>query len=98
MEINHEMNRYDFTEGIEFNGLMPATMEILGEDKLIGGSDKSVKFMGFEAKGNDQLQVIDIEAMYESEGGEEGGNEGGDQGGEQGGDQGGEQGGDQGGN
>ena len=64
MEINHELNRYDYNEGIEFNGLMPEVMAIDGIE-TIGGSETSVKHLGFEAKGNDQLEVIDVQALYE---------------------------------
>ena len=95
--INHELNQYDYSEGIEFIGLMPEVMKADGVE-TIGGSEKSVKHFGFEAKGMDALEVIDIEAFYGSEeGGSEGGNEGGEEGGDQGGDQGGDHGGDQGG-
>lgn len=63
-KINHDLNQYDQVEGIEFNGLMPQLMESDGIE-TIGASENSVKHMGFEAKGNDQLEVIDIEALYE---------------------------------
>ena len=88
-EINHELNNYDYIEGIEFDGLMP---EVMKSVDTTGTSDTSVKFFGFEAKGNDALEVVDIEAIM---GAEEGGSEGGEQGGEQSGttEQGGEQGG-----
>ena len=62
--VNHELNQYDYVEGIEFNGLMPKIMETEGIE-TIGGSEKFVKHMGFEAKGSDQLEVIDIEALYD---------------------------------
>lgn len=64
MEINHELNRYDYVEGIEFNGLMPEVMNAEGIE-TIGGSENSVKFFGANAKGNDQLEVIDVQALYE---------------------------------
>lgn len=76
MDINHELNQYDYSEGIEFVGLMPEVMKADGVE-TIGGSEKSVKHLGFEAKGMDALEVIDIEAFYNSE---EGGNESGGEG------------------
>lgn len=81
MEINHELNQYDYSEGIEFTGLMPKVMEADGVE-TVGASEKSVKHLGFEAKGMDALEVIDIEAFY---GSEEGGSDSGN-GGENGGD------------
>lgn len=74
--INHELNQYDYAEGIEFNGLMPKLMEADGVDTT-GTSDTNVKFFGFDAKGSDALEVIDIEALQEDESGNEsnGGNE-----------------------
>jgi hypothetical protein len=50
---------------------MPQLMETEGIETT-GKSEKSVKHMGFEAKGNDQLEVVDIEALYEEKDGEEG--------------------------
>lgn len=63
-QINHELNQYDYSEGIEFNGLMPEVMEIEGV-KTIGESDKSVKSFGFDAKGSDSLKVVDVEGFFE---------------------------------
>lgn len=68
--INHELQNYDYTEGIEFIGLMPAVMESCG--KTVGGSDNSVRMFGVNALGNDQLETIDVQSYYsdEVEGGE----------------------------
>lgn len=63
-KINHDLNQYDQVEGIEFTGLIPQVMEAEGIE-TIGGSETSVKHMGFEARGNDQLEVVDIEALYD---------------------------------
>lgn len=63
-KINHDLNQYDQVEGIEFTGLVPQLMEADGIE-TIGGSETSVKHMGFEARGNDQLEVVDIEALYD---------------------------------
>lgn len=64
--INHELNQYDYSEGIEFQGLMPELMEAEGI-KTVGVKDdtKSVKHFGFEAKGSDALEVVDVEGLYE---------------------------------
>ena len=60
--INHELNQYDYSEGIEFEGLMPKVMDAEGIDTT-GTSDKNVKFFGFDAKGSDSLEVVDIDAL-----------------------------------
>ena len=66
MGLNNEMNQYNYSEGIEFIGLMPKAMETIG--LTTGSSEKSVEFFGANANGSDSLEVIDIEAiMNESE-------------------------------
>ena len=69
-KTNHELNQYDYAEGIEFIGLIPQVMEAEGIETT-GTSDTNVKFFGFEAKGSDSLEVIDIEALQEDESGSE---------------------------
>lgn len=71
---NDYLKNYDFVEGTEFEGLMPAVMETLGDDYVTGKSDEIVAMHGYKALGSDALEVIDIEAFYES--GSEGGNSG----------------------
>lgn len=66
MNINHELNQYDYTESTEFDGLIPAVIEAEGVES-IGGNENSVKSFGKEAKGSDALEVIDVEAFYDSE-------------------------------
>lgn len=61
--INHELQKYDYTEGIEFMPLMTEIMAAEGVE-TIGGSENSVKMFGRDAKGNDQLETIDVEAFY----------------------------------
>ena len=63
-KINHELNEYNYNEGIEFIGLMPAVMNAQGVT-TIGGSQKSVKHFGFDATGSDALEVVDIDAIME---------------------------------
>jgi len=53
-KINHELNQYDYAEGIEFKGLMPALMEVEG-----------VKTIGANPNASDYLEVIDINAIME---------------------------------
>lgn len=73
-EINHELNQYDIIEGTEFTGLMPKVMEKVG--LTTGEGEKSTKWFGFEAKGNDSLEVLDNEEiMNSSEGGDQGGDD-----------------------
>lgn len=64
------LSTYDFVEGTDFEGLMPAVMETLGEDYVTGKSDENVHYHGFMALGSDSLEVIDIAAFYKSEGSE----------------------------
>ena len=67
--INHELQNYDYSEGIEFNPLMPKVMEASGV-KTVGRSDNSVKMFGKDAFGNDQLEVVDVQAFMEEDKGE----------------------------
>lgn len=64
-KINHELNQYDYSEGIEFDGLIPEMMNTDGIE-TIGANEKSVKYFGFDAKGSDSLEVIDIEKFFEN--------------------------------
>lgn len=74
---NDFLKNYDFVEGTEFEGLMPAVMDTLGDDYVTGKSEEVVEMHGFKALGSDALEVVDIEAFYKSsEGGNEGGNGG----------------------
>ena len=98
-ELNHEMMNYDFIEGIEFEGLMPKAIDKIGG---VGHSDENVSFFGFEARGMDSLEVVDVEKVFGEGGSEEGGEggesgesgneggEGGNEGGSEGGNEGGE--------
>ena len=61
---NHELNHYGFVEGMDFEGLMPSAAEKIG---TIGASDVVVKMHGFDAKGMDALEVIDIEKVFVTE-------------------------------
>lgn len=67
--INHELQNYDYSEGIEFIPLMPKVMEAKGV-KTVGESLKSVKMFGKDALGNDQLKVVDVQAFMEEGEGE----------------------------
>lgn len=64
------LSTYDFVEGTDFEGLMPAVMETLGGDYVTGKSDENVHYHGFMALGSDSLEVIDVAAFYKSEGNE----------------------------
>ena len=74
-DLNHEMMNYDFIEGIEFEGLMPHAIDSIGG---VGTNDDQpiVKFMGFEALGHDQMEVVDVEKLFEGEGSGENSGEG----------------------
>ena len=69
--INHEMMNYDHVEGIEFEGLIPHAIDAIGG---VGVNDDqpNVHFMGVKALGHDQMEVVDVEKLFESEGGSEG--------------------------
>lgn len=62
-----EMRRYDFVEGVEFEGLMPKAIDAAGG---VGVNDKqpNVEFMGARALGHDQLEVVDVEKFFEENG------------------------------
>lgn len=66
-ETNHEMMKYDFIEGTEFEGLMPKAIDANGG---VGTNDEQpvVEFMGAAALGHDQLQVVDVEKFFEENG------------------------------
>lgn len=80
-ELNHEMMNYDFIEGVEFEGLMPKAIDKIGG---VGHSDENVRFFGFEARGMDSLEVVDVEKVFGEGGSEEGGSEEGGESGESG--------------
>lgn len=65
--MNEEMRRYDFVEGVEFEGLMPKAIDAAGG---VGVNDKqpNVEFMGARALGHDQLEVVDVEKFFEENG------------------------------
>ena len=54
------MNKWSFREGTEFEGLMPKTMELIGEENCTGVNENepSVHLYGPTANGNDQMKVI----------------------------------------
>ena len=62
-----EMRRYDFVEGVEFEGLMPKAIDAADG---VGVNDKqpNVEFMGARALGHDQLEVVDVEKFFEENG------------------------------
>lgn len=64
--MENYLSTYDYVEGAEFEGLMPAAAEKVG---VVGNSEEVVEMHGRLAKGMDALEVVDIEAAFE--GGEE---------------------------
>lgn len=62
-----EMRRYDYVEGVEFEGLMPKAIDAASG---VGVNDKqpNVGFMGAAALGHDQLEVVDVEKFFEENG------------------------------
>lgn len=67
-KIDHELNQYDHVEETEFTSLMTKFMGAIG--MTTGKSEKSVKWFGFDAKGNDAMEVVDeYEIIENGEGG-----------------------------
>lgn len=62
--IEDVLKDYDFVEAVDFDGVIPATMEALGEGKTIGKSDVNVHLHGCEALGSDCLEIISPEEMF----------------------------------
>jgi hypothetical protein len=70
MYTNHELMNYDYVEGIEFEGLMPHAIDKIGG---VGVNDNqpNVHFMGVEALGHDQLEIVDAAKLFEGQGSSE---------------------------
>ena len=58
--VNAQMNRWGFREGTEFEGLMPKTMDILGDENCIGVNENepSVHLFDPTANGTEQMKVV----------------------------------------
>ena len=58
--VNAQMNKYGFIEETEFEGLMPKTMELVGDKNCTGvnGNEPSVHLYDPTANGNDQMKVL----------------------------------------
>lgn len=66
-KINHELSQYDQIEGIEFDGLMPKFINKIGMP--IGDSKESKKLFEFNPNGSDSLEIVDIDAIQNSNSG-----------------------------
>ena len=55
---------HGFIESTEFEGIMPKIAEKVG---TVGASDVIVKTHGFDAKGSDSLEVMDVQAVLSVE-------------------------------
>lgn len=64
---NFEFNKYGFIESNDFEGLVPKTMEILGDDYCVGGSEEVVSAYDVTANGVDQLKIISSQKIAEKE-------------------------------
>lgn len=58
--MTNYLSNYDYVESTAFEGIMPAAAEKLG---VVGDSEVSVHMHGFEAKGVDALEVVDVEGI-----------------------------------
>lgn len=65
--VNCEFNKYGYNLNEDFVGLVPKTMEILGDDYCVGGSDVVLSIYDPTARGVDQLKVISSQKIAESE-------------------------------
>jgi len=65
--VNHEFDKYGYNLDEEFVGLVPKTMEILGDEYCVGGSDEVLSIFDPTAKGVDQLKVISSQKIAEKE-------------------------------
>lgn len=63
-KYNNELLKYDHREGVDFKGVMPNVIDILGG---IGASKVNVEMHGFRARGMDALEVIDNSAIWGDE-------------------------------
>jgi hypothetical protein len=59
-----KFNTYDYIEGTEFEGLMPAVLKKL---PTIGATEekKNINFFENFQRGNDYLEVVDTQKMYD---------------------------------
>jgi hypothetical protein len=69
--INHELNQYDYVEGIAFDGLVPKMMDAKGV-KTTGKWGNSVSLFGVDdkgigVKGSDALEVVDFQGFFDDE-------------------------------
>lgn len=58
--VNAQMNKYGFREETEFEGLMPKTIELVGDKNCTGinENEPSVHLYDPTANGNDQMKVL----------------------------------------
>ena len=58
--VNAQMNKYGFREETEFEGLMPKTIELVGDENCAGinENEPSVHLYDPTANGNDQMKVL----------------------------------------
>ena len=66
---NYGLMAYDYIEGVAFEGVMPKVAEKVGS---VGASDVVVPMHGIEAKGMDALEVVDLQAAFETASGSTG--------------------------
>lgn len=58
--MTNYLSNYGYVESTAFEGIMPAAAEKLG---VVGDSEVSVHMHGFEAKGVDALEVVDVDGI-----------------------------------
>lgn len=58
--VNAQMNRWGFVEGTSFEGLMPETMELVGDENCTGinGNEPNVHLYDPTANGSDEMKVL----------------------------------------
>ena len=67
--VNQKMKTWGFNEGVDFDGLMPKVMDILGEENCIGVNEDqpSVHLYDPTANGYDQMEVVSPYDIMENE-------------------------------
>lgn len=67
----NDLRNYDFIEGTTFEPLMPKVLE--QAPGTVGEAETNVRWMGFNGRGSDSLEVVDIEKFFDEGDGGNGG-------------------------
>lgn len=56
--VEKNVREWGFKEGVNFDGLVPAEMELLGEEFCVGNSNVIVSMLDEKPNGHDALKVV----------------------------------------